>query len=46
MILRFEEIGYGWGMSVFGCISLLLMPAPLLFQKYGKALREKFPFKG
>lgn len=33
-------------MSVFGFLSLLLMPAPILFQKYGKTLREKFPFEG
>ena len=26
----FEEIGYGWGMSVFGFIGVVLMPAPLL----------------
>lgn len=43
---RFDAIGYGWGMSVFGFISVALMPAPLLFQRYGKALREKYPFKG
>ena len=26
----FEEIGYGWGMSIFGFIGVILMPAPLL----------------
>nr|POE75795.1 putative transporter spbpb2b2.16c [Quercus suber] len=41
-----SDVGYGWGMSVFGFLSLLLMPAPLLFQRYGKTLREKFPFEG
>nr|POE52003.1 efflux pump vrtl [Quercus suber] len=38
-----DDVGYGWGMSVFGFLSLVLMPAPLLFQHYGKKLREKFP---
>ncbi|KJY00361.1 MFS multidrug transporter like protein [Zymoseptoria brevis] len=42
----FEKLGYGLGMSVFGVLSLILMPAPLLFYKYGKTLREKYPFKG
>ncbi|EME42678.1 hypothetical protein DOTSEDRAFT_46151 [Dothistroma septosporum NZE10] len=42
----FDQLGYGWGMSVFGFISLVLMPAPLLFYYYGRRLREKFPFKG
>lgn len=41
----FDRLGYGWGMSVFGIVSLILMPAPLLFFSYGKMLREKFPFK-
>jgi multidrug resistance protein len=42
----FEKLGYGLGMSVFGGLSLVLMPAPLLFYKYGRTLREKYPFKG
>lgn len=42
----FESIGYGFGMSVFGSIALVLMPVPLLFYKFGRRLREKFPFKG
>jgi multidrug resistance protein len=42
----FQKLGLGWGMSVFGFLSLLLMPAPLLFYRYGRALREKYPFKG
>jgi len=42
----FDKIGYGMGMSVFGIISLILMPAPLLFYWTGRRLRERFPFKG
>ena len=38
----FDAVGYGWGMSVFGFVSVMLMPAPLLFFKYGWWLREKF----
>lgn len=38
----FEQIGYGWGFSVFGIMALVLMPAPLLFFWYGERLRERF----
>lgn len=42
----FASLGYGWGMSVFGLISVVLMPAPVLFFFFGRRLRERFPFKG
>lgn len=38
----FDELGYGWGISVFGFVSLLLAPAPLVFYRYGRTIREKF----
>ena len=38
----FEEVGYGWGISVFGFLSLVLSPAPLIFMRYGGWLRERF----
>ncbi|KAH6647850.1 major facilitator superfamily domain-containing protein [Truncatella angustata] len=38
----FESLGYGLGFSVFGIIGIILMPAPLLFMRYGATLREKF----
>lgn len=41
----FESIGYGWGVSVFGFISIALMPAPALLYLYGGRLREKFPMQ-
>lgn len=41
----FESLGYGWGMSVFGFISVLLMPAPMVFYKYGERLRQISPFE-
>jgi multidrug resistance protein len=39
----FEKLGYGWGISVFAFISLLLAPAPILFYIFGERLRERFP---
>ncbi|KAK5940747.1 hypothetical protein PMZ80_007164 [Knufia obscura] len=37
-----EQVGYGWGLSVFGIVATVLMPAPLLFFRYGARLRERF----
>ena len=38
----FERLGYGWGFSVFGFVSVVLMPAPALFYFYGGWVRERF----
>ncbi|KAK0654434.1 Efflux pump rdc3 [Lasiodiplodia hormozganensis] len=38
----FKSIGYGWGISVFGLLSLLLGPAPLVFYRFGERIRESF----
>ncbi|KAL8745990.1 MAG: hypothetical protein Q9184_007806, partial [Pyrenodesmia sp. 2 TL-2023] len=38
----FENVGYGWGVSVFAFLSLALSPAPLLFYKFGARIRERF----
>lgn len=37
-----EKLGVGWGMSVFGFISVALAPSPLLFWYYGEWLRKRF----
>lgn len=38
----FEKTGYGWGISLFAFLSVLLAPSPLLFYRYGGELRERF----
>jgi multidrug resistance protein len=38
----FEKLGYGWGISVFAFVSLLLAPAPILFFTFGERIRERF----
>ena len=38
----FDELGYGWGWTVFALIALALAPSPALFMRYGRHLREKF----
>ncbi|KAK0119202.1 hypothetical protein ONS95_008061 [Cadophora gregata] len=37
-----ERVGLGWGFSIFGFVSLLLAPSPLLFYVFGGRLRERF----
>ena len=37
------SLGYGWGMSVFAFIAVLIAPSPLLLFYYGPQLRERFP---
>ncbi|KAF1912639.1 major facilitator superfamily domain-containing protein [Ampelomyces quisqualis] len=38
----FEKLGYGWGISVFAFMGLLLAPAPMLFYIFGERIRERF----
>ena len=38
----FENLGYGWGISVFAFLSLAIAPSPLLFYYFGGRLRDKF----
>lgn len=38
----FEKLGYGWGISTFGFVSLALAPAPILFFVFGERIREWF----
>jgi predicted MFS family arabinose efflux permease len=39
----FEKLGYGWGISIFAFIGLLLAPAPALFYVFGERIRVRFP---
>lgn len=38
----FQKLGYGWGISVFAFVSLLLAPAPILFYIFGERVRDRF----
>ncbi|KIW35053.1 uncharacterized protein PV07_01779 [Cladophialophora immunda] len=40
--LLFEKLGYGWGISCFGFLAVLIAPSPLLFYYFGGRVREKF----
>lgn len=39
----FQSLGLGWGNSLLGFLALAFVPVPLLFNRYGKQIREKFP---
>lgn len=38
----FKSLGYGWGISTFAFVSIVLAPAPILFYVYGEKIREKY----
>lgn len=38
----FDTLGYGWGISVFGFLALVISPAPLIFYYIGERVREKY----
>jgi multidrug resistance protein len=41
----YSSLGLGWGNSLLGFICIALIPAPLLFYKYGGFLRKRYPVK-
>ncbi|KAJ5619040.1 major facilitator superfamily transporter [Penicillium lagena] len=41
----FATLGYGWGNSLLGFLSLAFVPIPIIFSRYGKAIREKYPLQ-
>lgn len=38
----FENLGWGWGLSIFGFTSLALSPSPLLFYYFGERIRTRY----
>ncbi|KAF3926353.1 hypothetical protein AA313_de0202322 [Arthrobotrys entomopaga] len=38
----YDKLGVGPGNSLLGGIAILMMPIPVLFERYGERLREKF----
>ncbi|KAI5291980.1 hypothetical protein KEM55_008183 [Ascosphaera atra] len=39
----FKRLGLGWGNSVLGFLSLLFVPIPFVFYRYGERMREVSP---
>ncbi len=44
VIFSIQQLGVGWGSTIFGCIGILLLPSPFLFYKYGARIRAKSKF--
>ncbi|KAK6439152.1 hypothetical protein LTR95_004645 [Oleoguttula sp. CCFEE 5521] len=40
----FEGIGINWGLTLLGCVSVLLIPMPFIFFFFGKRIRAKSKF--
>jgi len=38
----YDALGYGWGNSLLGFITLAMLPLPFIFYKYGERLRKGF----
>lgn len=41
----YEDLGFGWGNSVLGFITLAFTAVPFVLYKYGESLRQRFPIK-
>jgi len=41
----YVTMGYGWGSSLLGFISVALLPLPFLFYHFGERLRIRYPVK-
>ena len=41
----YRKLGYGWGNSLLGFLSLLMIPIPFLFLRYGEHIRTRYPVK-
>ncbi|KAJ5235578.1 Major facilitator superfamily domain general substrate transporter [Penicillium citrinum] len=39
----FKSLGLGWGNSLLGFLALAFVPLPIIFTKFGKQIREKWP---
>ena len=39
----FDALGVGWGASVLGFVALPMCVIPIVFVRYGEALRMKYP---
>lgn len=39
----FHSLGLGWGNSLLGFVAILFIPVPIIFTRYGRTIREKWP---
>ena len=41
----YRTMGLGWGNTLLGFVCLVFVPVPILFLKFGRKIREKYPVK-
>ncbi|PSR73276.1 hypothetical protein BD289DRAFT_487577, partial [Coniella lustricola] len=41
----YNALGLGWGNSLLGFLCILMIPLPIVFNRYGQKLREMEKFK-
>lgn len=41
----YDALGLGWGNSLLGFLCILMIPLPVLFNRFGKRLRKMEKFK-
>jgi len=39
----YETLGFGWGNTILGILACLMIPIPVVFFRYGKMIRERWP---
>ncbi|KAK4620102.1 Polyamine transporter 4 [Fulvia fulva] len=44
-VQMFEGLGNGWAASLLGFVSLLLLPIPFVFERYGERIRAKSQYR-
>lgn len=41
----YDTLGLGWGNSLLGFLCILMIPLPIMFNRFGKRLRKMETFK-
>lgn len=41
----YDALGLGWGNSLLGFLCLIMIPLPIIFNRFGKRLRKMEKFK-
>lgn len=41
----YDSLGLGWGNSLLGFLCILMIPLPIIFNRFGKRLRKMEKFK-
>lgn len=39
----YAKLGFGWGNTILGILAVIMIPIPVVFYRYGKRIRERWP---